>query len=78
MTTFISVFEPIPAYQTRVQSLHTALMLCESVPDVQALCRLNCEFIGDNQEVIMMFARRMNAIELLQNERLDSYRSILN
>jgi hypothetical protein len=78
MTTFISVFEPIPAYQTRVQSLHTALMYCESIPDVQNICRLNCEFVEDNPEVILMFARRMNAIELLQNEKLDSYRNILN
>ena len=78
MKTFFSVFEPLPAYENKTRSLHTALMLCESVSDVQELCRLNCEFIEDNPEVIMMFARRMNAIELLQNEKLDSYRNILN
>jgi hypothetical protein len=76
--TVISVFEPIPAYENKVRSLHTDLMLCESIPDVQNLCRLNCELIEDNPEQILMFARRMNAIELLQNERLDSYRNILN
>jgi hypothetical protein len=76
--TVISVFEPIPAYEKKVQSLHTALMYCESIPDVQNICRMNSEFIEDNQEVILMFARRMNAIELLQNEKLDSYRNILN